>query len=225
VDTDDPAAALTAFQIEVAGVFFSLPSAQGFVLTGGAALVAQQLSARPTQDLDFLTSRGGDVPVARDEFESAATARGWTVTRIRDEPQFCRLQVHGADDLLVDLLVDAPPNQPSVASVLGPTLGLEDLAGRKLLALFDRAAARDFADVYVLAQRYGRDLLLDRAAAVDLGFDRGQLAGMMAMLDRYTDEDLPVPEGQVPALRGYFRDWRSVLTASSNDLGKRRPAT
>lgn len=222
--TDDPAAALTAFQIEVARVFFSLPSAQGFVLTGGAALVAQHLSARPTHDLDFLTSRGGDVPVARDEIESAATARGWTVTRIRDEPQFCRLQVHGADDLLVDLLVDAPPNQPSAASVLGPTLGLEDLAGRKLLALFDRAAARDFVDVYVLAQRYGRDLLLDRAAAVDLGFDRGQLAGMMAMLDRYTDEDLPVPAGQVPALRGYFRDWRTVLATSLEDEGKRPPA-
>lgn len=184
------------------------------MLTGGAALVAQRLSGRPTQDLDFLTSRGGDVPVARDEFESAATARGWTVTRIRDESRFCRLQVRGAEDLLVDLLVDAPPNQPSVASVLGPTLGLEDLAGRKLLALFDRAAARDFVDVYVLAQRFGRQVLLDRAAAVDLGFDRGQLVGVMAMLDRYTDEDLPLPCGEVAVLRDYFRDWRTALTAS-----------
>ena len=219
--TDEPAAALTAFQFEVAGVFFSLPAARGFVLTGGAALVAQQLSARPTQDLDFLTSRGGDVPVARDEFEAAATDRGWTVTRIRDEPQFCRLQVHGAEDLLVDLLVDAPPSQPSAASVLGPTLGLEDLAGRKLLALFDRAAARDFVDVYVLAQRFGRKLLADRAAEVDLGFDRGQLAGMMAMLDRYTDEDLPLPAGEVAALRGYFRDWRTALTAAGGDDGDR----
>lgn len=224
MDADDPTAALTAFQIEVAAVFFSLPTARGFVLTGGAALLAQRLSDRPTQDLDFLTSRGGDVPVVRDEFESAATARGWTVTRIRDEPQFCRLQVHGAQDLLVDLIVDAPPNQPIAASVLGPTLGLEDLAGRKLLALFDRAAARDFVDVYVLAQQFGRQLLLDRAAAVDLGFDRVQLAGMMAMLDRYTDEDLPVPAEQITVLRDYFRDWRTALTASPDDEGSRPPA-
>ncbi len=169
---DDPGAVLTAFQIEVARVFFALPATQGFLLTGGAALVAQQLSARPTQDLDFLTTRGGYVPAARDEFETAAAARGWSVTRIRDEPQFCRLQAHGPEDLLVDLLVDAPPSQPSVASLLGPTLGPEALAGRKLLALFDRAAPRDFVDVYVLVRRYGRELLLDRAAAVDLGFDR-----------------------------------------------------
>lgn len=219
-----PAEALTAFQIEVAQVFFSLPAAQGFLLTGGAALVAQHLSTRPTQDLDFLTTRGGDVPLARDEFEAAATARGWTVTRIRDEPQFCRLQVHGADDLLVDLVVDAPPRQPSADSVLGPTLGLEDLAGRKLLALFDRAAPRDFVDVYVLAQRYGRDLLLERAAAVDLGFDRIQLAGMIAMLDRYTDEDLPVPAEQVPALRQYFRDWGNALTGSTPGVGDDIPS-
>jgi predicted nucleotidyltransferase component of viral defense system len=35
----------------------------------------------------------------------------------------------------------------------GPTFALEELAGRKLLALFDRAEARDFADVYDIAQR------------------------------------------------------------------------
>jgi hypothetical protein len=45
----------------------------------------------------------------------------------------------------------------------------------------------------VLARRYGRELLIDRAAAVDLGFDLAQLAGMIAMLDRYTDDDLPIP--------------------------------
>lgn len=223
MDADDPVPVLTAFQIKVAHVFFSLPSAQGFLLTGGAALVAQQLSARPTQDLDFLTIRGGDVPAARDEFESAATDRGWTVTRIRDEPQFCRLQVHGPEDLLIDLLVDAPPNQPSAESPLGPTLGPEDLAGRKLLALFDRAAPRDFVDVYTLARRYGRDLLLNRAAAVDLGFDRAQLAGMIALLDRYSDQDLPLPAEQVPALRDYFLDWRSALTASSKSTDNETP--
>jgi len=211
VSAEDPSGALTAFQIEVARVFFSLPSARGFLLTGGAALLAQHLSARPTHDLDFLTTRGSDVATARDEFEVAAATRGWTVTRIRDEPQFCRLQVHGPEDLLVDLLVDAPPSQPSAASALGPTLGREDLAGRKLLALFDRAAPRDFVDVYVLARRYGRDLLLDRAAAVDLGFDLAQLAGMIAMLDRYTDDDMPIPAEDAPALRDYFRDWRSAL--------------
>jgi len=45
-------------------------------------------------------------------------------------------------------------------------------------------AARDFADVYVLARRFGKDVLLAHAAQVDAGFDPRVLAGMLATLDR-----------------------------------------
>lgn len=45
---------LTLFQIQVAQLFFSLPTSEGFVLAGGAALVAQHLTTRATQDLNFL---------------------------------------------------------------------------------------------------------------------------------------------------------------------------
>jgi hypothetical protein len=38
---------------------------------------------------------------------------------------------------------------------------LLELAGRKLLALFGRAEARDFAD-YVLEQRFGKDFCCNR---------------------------------------------------------------
>jgi len=103
------------------------------------------------------------------------------------------------------------PVSPSAVSVIGPTVAPEDPAGRKLLALFDRAAPRDFVDVYTLAQHYGRALLIDRAGAVDLGFDLAHLAAMMGMLDRYADEDLPLSAGQVPRMRAYFEDWLQWL--------------
>jgi hypothetical protein len=32
---------------------FPLPASRGFLLAGGAALLAQHLTARPTEDLDF----------------------------------------------------------------------------------------------------------------------------------------------------------------------------
>ncbi|MGH3406257.1 MAG: nucleotidyl transferase AbiEii/AbiGii toxin family protein [Streptosporangiaceae bacterium] len=47
---------LSAFQLEVARMFFALPASQGFLLAGGAALLAKHLTARPTEDLDFFTS-------------------------------------------------------------------------------------------------------------------------------------------------------------------------
>jgi hypothetical protein len=45
---------LSAFRLEVAELFFALPASKGFLLAGGAALLAQHLTARPTEDLDFL---------------------------------------------------------------------------------------------------------------------------------------------------------------------------
>ena len=47
---------LAAFQLEVARLFFALPASKGFLLAGGAALLAQHLTTRPTEDLDFFTA-------------------------------------------------------------------------------------------------------------------------------------------------------------------------
>lgn len=64
--------ALIAFQIEVARLFFTLPAGDRFLLAGGAALLAQHLTDRPTQDLDLFTSNSLSVATARDELEHAA---------------------------------------------------------------------------------------------------------------------------------------------------------
>lgn len=210
-----PAPGLTTFQLEVAQLFFSLAASRGFLLAGGAALLAQHLSSRPTDDLDFFTApERGHVPSARDELEAAAWQRGWSVERIQDTQTFCRLIIRrGTDEMLADLAVDAPPDLPGSVTIAGPTFNPEELAGRKVLALFDRAAARDFVDVYLLAQRFPKNLLLARAAEIDAGFDVLVFADMIASLPRFTDTDIPLPDQPVSALRAFFEDWHSELTA------------
>lgn len=204
--------ALTDFQIRVAQLFFSLPAAQGFLLAGGAALVAQHLTTRPTQDLDFFTRVGAtNVPAARDALEIAAQEQGWSIKRIRDEATFCRLIIQGADNLLVDLALDSPPQQPATASLIGPTFAPEELAGRKVVALFDRAEARDFADVLELSGHFTKDDLLQQAAQVDPGFDQRIFAQMLRSLTRFSDQDMPTPETRIPALRDFFATWAKEL--------------
>lgn len=111
---------LTRFHAEVAQLFFSLPGSDGFLLAGGAALLANQLSTRPTDDLEFFGQRDRvDIPGVRDQFEAAAARRGWSIARIQDGPTFARLRVAGAHELLVDIAIDAPPARPPVVSVLG----------------------------------------------------------------------------------------------------------
>ena len=73
--------------------------------------------------------------------------------------------VHGPEDLIVDLALEAPPSMPATVSILGPTFAPDELAGRKLLALFDRAAARDFADVFQLSERPPMRLRCDSGPA------------------------------------------------------------
>ena len=80
---------LPPFQLEVAQMFFALPASRGFLLAGGAALLAQHLTARPTEDLDFFTApERGHVPAARDALEAAARQRGWITERIHDSDTF-----------------------------------------------------------------------------------------------------------------------------------------
>lgn len=119
--------------------------------------------------------------------------------------------VHGSEDLLVDIGLDSPPRQPATASFLGPTFAPEELAGRKLLALFDRAEARDFADVYVLLQTYTKSQLLSWANDIDAGFDTAVLAEQLGTLRRFLDSDLPVERAATTQLRQFFEDWRHEL--------------
>ena len=203
---------LTEFQAEVARLFFALRASDGFLLAGGGALLASGLTTRPTHDLDFFGDPSQvDIASARDQFEAAVAGRGWQAERLLDGETFVRLHLSGEEELIVEFAIDTAAGRPPVVSIAGPTFDPEELAGRKLLALFGRAEARDFADVYMLAQRFGQQLLLERAAEVDLGFDHAVLAEMMRTLNRFTDDELPVDAGEATSVRAYFRVWAERL--------------
>jgi predicted nucleotidyltransferase component of viral defense system len=114
--------------------------------------------------------------------------------------------VYGPEDLLVDLALDSAPGRSAAVSIAGPTFALDELAGRKLVALFDRAAARDFVDVYALHHTFTKDVLLERAAEVDAGFNCAVFAEMLEHLARYADTDLSLGAVDVDDLRSFFQE-------------------
>jgi Nucleotidyl transferase AbiEii toxin, Type IV TA system len=205
---------LTPLQLRATRLFFSLPESAGFAVAGGAALLAQGMIHRPTRDVDLflLDAATSGVTTAADSFEAALDHKGWSHQRVIDQRDFIRLEVSdNSETLIVDLGRDSPPEEPIDTTDLGPTLSPRDLTARKTLALFGRAEARDFADVYDLARRYGRDQLLALAAADDAGFDRHIFASMIASIDRLSDEDLSVGPRDADDLRSYFHDWAAEL--------------
>jgi Nucleotidyl transferase AbiEii toxin, Type IV TA system len=211
-----PPRLLTPLQVEATQLFFSLPQSAGFAVAGGAALIVQGLIKRQTRDVDLflLDAAASTITSAAASFETAIGARGWSHQRVINQSDFVRLLITGStESLIVDLGRESPAEEPVDATDLGPTLSLRDLAARKTLALFGRAEARDFADVYDLARRFGRDQLLDWAADDDPGFDNQIFADMLASIDRLSDQDLPVQARRAPELRAYFREWAAELAA------------
>jgi hypothetical protein len=169
---------------------------------------------RPTRDVDLflLDAATSGVTTAAESYEAALAHKGWSHQRVIDQREFIRLEVSdNSETLIIDLGRDSPPEEPIDTTDLGPTLSPRDLTARKTLALSGRAEARDFADVYDLARRYGRDQLLALAAADDAGFDRHIFASMIASIDRLTDEDLSVSPRDANDLRAYFQDWATEL--------------
>lgn len=204
--------ALTDAQLAVLQVFFGLPESGGFVLAGGAGLLAAGISSRPTEDVDLFTAAASVVGAA-EALERAAAERGWTTDRIQDSPTFRRMAIAVSDTatVLVDLAQDGPPLSAPLVTIAGPTYPPEELAARKVLALFDRAALRDFVDVANVAERYGTERLLDLAVEIDEGFDRSVFCDMAGTLARFSDGEIAVLHPDPSALRAFFADWTSHL--------------
>lgn len=204
---------ITVFQEEVARTFFDLPESEGFLLAGGAALIALGAVERVTDDLDFFAARGeGDVPAAKAALVARCRDRGWQTSIVWEADEFVRLSVIGADDKIeVDLGIDASLILPPTVTFLGPTIGLEENAGRKTLALFGRAAPRDFVDVFNLAQRFGKPKLLELAAERDLGFDRRVFGQSARLVNQINARQFPIDEDAVPDLVAFFNVWSEEL--------------
>lgn len=79
------------------------------------------------------------MPQACAQLRTAALERGWEFEALHESEMFVRLRLASSDTLLVDLATDVAPGRPPHLTVVGPTFDQEELAGRELLALFDRA--------------------------------------------------------------------------------------
>ena len=140
--------ALSDLQERVARSFFALPESDGFALAGGAALVVQQFVDRTTRDLDLFGPEQLAARRAADALQAALLKDGLHCERVRDHPTFVRLAVVDGDHVTeVDVCYEHQW-RPSVTTAVGPARSPEELAVDKLLALYGRALARDFVDVY-----------------------------------------------------------------------------
>lgn len=199
-----------------------LTEAETVALAGGAALIVRGIVDRPTRDLDFFATTPEEVNRVLPPLEALLTEDGLDVRRVQVADGFARLLVSfGAETTLVDLAWDAR-RFPTERTEAGAILSDEELAADKLLALFGRAAARDFVDVAALVSRYELEHLCTLAAEKDPGFDRTVLADMLRRLDRLPRADFDVDDAEFARLRASVVGWRYQLEIQGpgRDAGK-----
>ena len=187
-----PPRGLTALQIEVGRLFFALPTSEGYLVDGDAALAAHRLIDRSTRDLrlllvdggtDFATVTAASVQPALAALHCEARDRGWVAQDLPGDPDQtgATVLIEGMGQRLVATLVTGPPpTYPATLTVLGPTIAPEELAGRLVAVLARRADPDDLVDVLALARRFATDRLFALAAEADPGFDPAVLARSLA---------------------------------------------
>lgn len=206
---------LTPLQRRVAVLLRDLPGAGDFVLAGGAALIVHGHIDRRTRDLDFFTTDPSAVDRLVPLFEAAARSAGLEVVEERIASGFARLVVTDrTEQTRIDLASDARL-LPAEPSDVGLVLSAEELAVDKVLAIFGRAEARDFADLAVLEPRFGLDHLCALATRKDAGFDRSVLLAMLDRFDRLDRDEFDIGEEAFATTLASVDRWRNHLRGGS----------
>jgi hypothetical protein len=213
------------FHERIARVGLAAGAPYGFALAGGYAMQLNGFLERPSEDVDLFTvqSYSAEFDAALTAIMAAYRADGLDVETDRYDPAldptFARLAVSDDRDISkVELLADWRANHPRHLSI-GPVLHPDDAVANKMCALYGRAEARDFVDVdaAIRSGKYSRDRLFALAAAVDHGFDRHMLAGMMTRADVHADSQFAaygLTGTDLDGLRARFAEWRHELLAA-----------
>ena len=143
---------LTPLQERIAVLVAASFEGSDFALAGGAALISQGLVDRKTGDLDFFGSSEQVLAERLPAIISALEQDGMTVEVRRSTAQFVRIVIRGMDsETEVDFGLDGRLF-PIEQGPLSPVLASRELAVDKVLAVFGRAEARDFVDLFALEQ-------------------------------------------------------------------------
>ncbi|MPZ89616.1 MAG: hypothetical protein GEU81_16445 [Nitriliruptorales bacterium] len=213
---------LTALQQRLAAVVAGLPEARGFALAGGSGLAAHGMLDRPTQDLDYFGSPHDREAVHHlaAAIERACAADGLDVRRERETEAFVRLSVtDGQQACEVDIAIDYRALDP-VPTRHGPALDLRELGANKVLAIFDRAAPRDFLDLAELTKRFPLPQLITLAVQKDPGLDLDVLDHAMDQLQRIPPDRLGLDERGYRTLQTTVHRWQThIRQLRDHDIG------
>lgn len=223
---------------QVAEIILSAASGCLVALGGGNALLAHEVTDRPTQDIDVFFGKIDELADATPAIEAALAAAGYSVTPI-DKAEGLTDIWEEAGEGLAEWEVTTPDGEhivqvqagyfevlarPIRVKGIGPVLALDDIAGHKACAMATRAASRDFVDIAALQEyrrKYRWAKLIGLAQERDPGLELADFADAVSRFDRMADDRFTVllPKGRDATwLRSHFKDWPREAPERCADL-------
>jgi len=200
---------ITQSHIRILEIFGTCSLANRFYLAGGTALAAVYLQHRISQDLDIFTGEKGIIKPTAQEFKHKLIQNDLDVEIELNTPSFVRF-LAGHEKIKIELAQDSPYRIKKPTKKLHGiwVSSLEDLAGDKVLTLFGRFASRDFVDVYFLAEKMGKDTLINLASKKDPGFDLYWFVKSLGAIDNFNpiEVEMLVPV-DYDMMKEFYRNW------------------
>lgn len=171
---------LTELQQEIINTLKGIEEAREFYFTGGSALSAYYLHHRVSEDMDFFTPSEDLIQIVSKKLKIELEKKGIVVNLIRNFKSFVEMIAEREEESMkIQFALDSPYRLDKTQNIEGTIVdSLLDIAAGKLLALFGRAAERDFVDIYLLVKEGYCDLdeLIKKASEKDPGMDKYYLA-------------------------------------------------
>jgi len=213
---------LSPLQKDILKILGDVPDSGQFYLTGGTALAYFYLKHRKSNDLDLFTPVAEILTPFSFQLEKNLVSHGMTPEKQRGFQTFIEFHVRRNDETtIIQLALDSPFRLQPVASFPEfPKLNVDnltDIAANKLLALFSRAALRDFVDVYSIlkAGGFSEAEMIANAQKKDPGFDLYWLGVAFERIRQFKEDapDMLLLEGTLPleVLKSFFGDWQKRL--------------
>lgn len=180
---------LTPLQQTFLKAFFKSYLGEKFFLTGGTALAEFYLKHRLSEDLDLFTiDQNLDFDFVNAEINKLAYQLSLTIGHQIASPTFNQYIFRQKEETLkVDVVKDVPIQFGKPKKVHGIIIdSLENITVGKLLALFGRAHAKDFIDLYFIFKKLQVSFqkIFELAKKKDLGLSEFYLAHMMLQIQR-----------------------------------------
>ncbi len=210
---------LTPFQQQLLKAIGQSEIAENFYLTGGTALAAFFLHHRLSEDLDFFSPDPNAVRLVKAPLEATAARLEATVEFSRTFNTFveCFITSPAGERVKLDFAQDTPFRL--LPTTLEPQFGLQidsalDIASNKLAALFGRAAAKDFVDVFYIHQEMlpFHDLL-PHAREKHVGMDDYWLAISLRRVESIELLPRMIKPLDLPTLQAFFLTLADELMA------------